>query len=124
MAYPSNLDRYAGSDLSHLRVELSHQLELAAQQVESDPDDASLILDGLIWRLVAEGYLAHNSALPSREHLLARLDESDPAFARRVRLALRAPDARARLVHAQQLYALLLEADSESEHIPARLEAV
>jgi hypothetical protein len=124
MAYMSDLDCHAGDDLSSIRDELCRQLELAAQRIESDPDDASLMLDGLIWRLVAARFLAHNGALPSREHLLAQLDEHEPILARRVRLALRAPNARARLVHAQFLYALLLEADSESERNLARLEAV
>ncbi|HEV8192601.1 MAG TPA: hypothetical protein VGP82_14130 [Ktedonobacterales bacterium] len=124
MAYISDLDRHVGDDLSHIRDELSSQLELAAPRIESDPDDASLMLDGLIWRLGAALSLARSGALASRERLLVQLDENDPILARRLRLALRAPDARARLVHAQQQYSLVLESESQIECILARLEAV
>src|SRR5579885_2748932 len=108
MAYLNDFDSNAAP---YVRGKLAYQLELAARQIESDPDDASLLLDGLICRIVEAHYLERHGALPRREHLLARLDADDPALARRVRLALRAPDAHARLVHARQLYALLLEAE-------------
>jgi len=120
MAYLSDLDRNAAP---YVWGELSYLLERAAQQIESDPDEASLILDGLICRIVSAHYLARYGASPSREHMLARLDAEDPALARRVRLALRAPDARARLVHARQLYALLLETEDGGERELAPLEA-
>lgn len=121
MAYLSDLDRNAAP---YVWGELSYLLERAAQQIESDPDDASLILDGLICRIISAHYLARYGALPSRENLLSRLDAEDPALARRVRLALRAPDARARLVHARQLYALLREAEDDGERALAPLAAL
>lgn len=124
MAYLNDIEHYSDADLLPIRDELSRQLVLAAQLIESDPDEASLILDGLIWELIAAHYLARNGASPSRERLLAHLDAHDPALARRVRLALRAPDARARLVHAQQLHARLLEDQAENVRMLAPLEAV
>ena len=121
MAYLSDLDHNAAP---YMWGELSYELELAAQQIESDPDDTSLILDGLICRIVSAHYLARYGALSSRERLLPRLDAKDPPLARRVRLALRAPDAHARLVHARQLYALVLESEDGGDQEFAQLEAL
>jgi len=115
MAYAHDFGRYAGREFSRERAELGRQLDLAAEWIERDPDGASLLLDGLIWRIVAARYMAHHGAPPSRERLLAELDEDEPGLARWARLALRAPDARARLVHAQHLYSLVFEPSLEDE---------
>ena len=124
MAYLNDFKRPVGADLLYMHDDLARQLDQAALQIDVDPDEASLILDGLIWQLIAARYLAHNDVLPSRERLLAQIDANDPALARRVRLALRAPDAHARLIHVQQLRALLIESGAQEQRIPARLEAI
>ncbi len=123
MAFLSDLESPAADGLPNLRAELALQLALAERQIASDPDGASLILDGAIWEIAAACYLARHDVWPSRQHVLSRLDADDPAFARRVRLALRAPDVRARLVHANQLYALLIEFESAGEQPFSALEA-
>lgn len=124
MAYRNEYAHCVGADQFHLPEDLARQIVLAARKVDVDPDEASLILDGLIWQLLAVRYLAENEELPDRERLLAQLDLNDPALARRVRLALRAPDVHARLAHVQQLCALLIEANAQEERIPAHAEAM
>jgi hypothetical protein len=82
--------------------EIVAMLDRAAALLDADPDAAALLLDGLIGRLagaLAQAYAASDGIAD----LLLALDRHAPSIAYRLRLALRAPDAAARLVHCRQL---------------------
>lgn len=64
----------------------------------SDPDAASLELDGLLYRIARVWCQARAGGLPPSD-LLQQSASDAPLFALRLRLALRAPDVRARLAH-------------------------
>lgn len=86
--------------------EIAAALDHAAAILDADPDAAALLLDGLVCRLaraLAHAYAAHDGGGDA----LHALDRHAPAVAYQVRLALRAPDASARLVHCRGLYQLL-----------------
>lgn len=72
-----------------------------------DADLAALLLDGVMGRIAACWYARHVGMEPEAGAQLADLARRDAAFARRLRLALRAPDAAARLAHARDLLAAL-----------------
>ena len=77
-------------------------LDRAAAILDADSDVAALLLDGLLRRLaraMARAYAAGDGA----DDPLGALDRRAPSVAYRLRLALRAPDAAARLVHCRQL---------------------
>ena len=86
---------------------LSEPLAAAAQAIECDPDAAALLLDGLLERILDVWYAARGWPVPAQEARLADLDERSPELAKRVRLALRAPDVSARLAHCRQLLRVL-----------------
>lgn len=80
-------------------------LDHAAAVLDPDPDAAALLLDGLMCQLaqaLARVYAASDGG-GDASHALHALDRRAPAVAYRLRLALRAPDAAARLVHCRQL---------------------
>jgi hypothetical protein len=85
--------------------EIADALDHAAAVLDADPDAAALLLDGLVCRLahaLARVYAAVGARDGARDPL-GVLDHHAPDIAYRLRLALRAPDVRARLVHCQQL---------------------
>ncbi len=94
--------RQPGDLGSARRAALHEELAHVAKLLERDPDAAALLLDGVLRQIGAEWFLARAYAVPPANELLGRLAEMDAAFAWRLRLALRAPDARARYVAAQQ----------------------
>lgn len=75
----------------------------AAQLMEAQPDVAALLLDGLLSRIARDWERRLRLAAGSPEELLARIEHAAPLLGWRLRLALRAPDARARLVACQAL---------------------
>lgn len=86
--------------------EIAAALDHAAAILDADPDAAALLLDGLVCRLahaLARAYAASDGAGDP----LGALDRHAPSVAYRLRLALRAPDVAARLVHCRQLRQLL-----------------
>lgn len=74
-------------------------LQLAQRLLPADPDAAGLLLDGALWRVVALVFARAGLDAPACDSALAELERIAPPVAWRVRLALRAPDARARLIH-------------------------
>lgn len=96
---------YGGADADWLA--LSEPLAAAAQAIEHDPDAAALLLEGLLERMLGAWYVARGWPVPAREALLADLDQRAPELARRVRLALRAPNVSARLAHCRQVLRVL-----------------
>ncbi|HYM29562.1 MAG TPA: hypothetical protein VET66_15535 [Steroidobacteraceae bacterium] len=89
--------------LAGLRAELDE----AARALVQDGDLAALLLDGLLSRVAGCWYARHVGVEPEARAQLADLSQRDAPFARRLRLALRAPDAAARLAHARALLAAL-----------------
>ena len=96
-------------ELEAQRRELAHLCEQAQQLIERRPDDAALLLDGFLLR-IANAWCQHER-LPVRspDEMLARIERSAPPLGWRLRLSLRAPDVRARLVHCQALLEALDE---------------
>lgn len=94
------LARFVGA-----RARFAAELRAAAEAMERDPDAAALALDGMLWRIIRAWYAAYD--VPSRwsGDPLVDLAQRAPELAWRLRLALRAPDAAARLAHARQLLA-------------------
>jgi hypothetical protein len=82
------------------RSALEAELGAAREALAYDPDSAALLLDGLLRRIAAEWFLARGLVIPAAEQLLGRLGDESAPVAWRLRLALRAPDVRARLVAA------------------------
>jgi hypothetical protein len=86
----------------------SAALDEAADLLDADPDAAALLLDGALRRLADEWYAQQGLAAPGPAQLLADLEHRCQPLGWLLRLALRAPDARARLVHAQGLAGAML----------------
>lgn len=81
--------------------------ELAAANDERDLDVAAIALDGLLLRMLSAWYAACGWPPFGAGDLLLDLERRAPELAWRLRLALRAPDAAARLAHARQVLAAL-----------------
>ncbi|SRR5579883_1151938 len=86
-----------------MRVALARDLLLAERLLPRDPDAAALLLDGAPRRIVVS-WLAlrgapHASGDAAGDDLLAQVERVAPSVAWRLRLALRAPHAEARLAH-------------------------
>ena len=96
--WPAAVSELGGACRSALEAELGAVSEALA----CDPDSAALLLDGVIRRIAAEWFLSRGLSVPAAEQLLGRLGDEAAPLAWRLRLALRAPDARARLVAAGQ----------------------
>jgi hypothetical protein len=87
--------------------EIVRNLERAQYALRDDPDLAALYLDGALRVLLA---LAANlcGAQPAHaDEALYLLDRQRPLLAQRFRLALRAPNPEARLIHSRSLLDLL-----------------
>ena len=68
-----------------------------------EPDRAALLLDGLAQRMVISWFAEYGGSEPEPMYILAQLEEEMSPLAWWLRLALRAPDVKARLVHCQRL---------------------
>ncbi|MGZ3639813.1 MAG: hypothetical protein ACXVCX_18435 [Ktedonobacterales bacterium] len=69
-------------------------------------DAGALMLGGLLSQLVSEWFAERGADVPSREKVLAELEQRegyDGQFVARLRLALRVPDPQARLVQCREL---------------------
>ncbi len=77
--------------------------QAAAILSAGETDGAALLLDGLAQRMVLAWFACNGEEVPEPVYLLARLDEEMSPVAWWLRLALRAPDAQARLVHCRRL---------------------
>jgi hypothetical protein len=82
-----------------------HILDQAALFLaRGEPDRAALILDGLAQRMVMSWFAVSGARVPEPSYLLPRLEEEEMSpLAWWLRLALRAPDVDARLVHCRRL---------------------
>jgi hypothetical protein len=101
-AHIARLEGLAQARRKHLSAEcarLRRKVVQAEALLERDPDAASLLLDGALAALAA--VVSHRVGAPSVRVAdpLNALRASDPLLALRLRLALRAPDVRARIIH-------------------------
>jgi hypothetical protein len=85
------------------RVKLAAVLQCAGALMEQDADGAALLLDGVLRAIAAEWFREQARPEPAVHALLAELQAAAPRLAGRLRLALRAPHAQARLFHAWAL---------------------
>lgn len=79
----------------------------AAELIEAQPDEAALLLDGLLGEIVEDWCLHHEQAPGDAAEMLRLIERWEPLFGWRLRLALRAPNGRARLEHCAALLAML-----------------
>lgn len=86
------------------RVKLAAVLQCAGALMEQDADGAALLLDGVLRAIAAEWFREQAQPQPPVHALLAELQATAPRLAGRLRLALRAPHAQARLFHAWALF--------------------
>jgi hypothetical protein len=106
IALDQMLDRSLGHGMRDdaEKGEIAAALDRAAAILDADADAAALLLDGLVCRLARALAQVHAyAANDGGGDALHALDRHAPAVAYRLRLALRAPDASARLVHCRQL---------------------
>ncbi|HLY31829.1 MAG TPA: hypothetical protein VKQ36_12440 [Ktedonobacterales bacterium] len=96
----------------HLRAALMYELLQAEAQLRSDPDGAALRLDGALRRIAEGWFVARGLLCPPEHELLPRLDAIAPAVSGRLRLALHAPNAPARLIHCRALLRAALADDA------------
>ena len=82
-------------------------LERAQRALRDDPDLAALYLDGALRELLALAACPGGVYPPQPRAALYDLERSRPLLAQRIRLALRAPNVEARLVHCWSLLDLL-----------------
>jgi hypothetical protein len=112
---PRNVAQWPWRGENDQWLALSERLAVAAERIERDPDAAALLLDGYLYAMLRAWYEEHGWPVPANDKLLDDLDQQAPDLARRVRLALRAPDVAARLGHCRQLLALLRQARAGDE---------
>jgi hypothetical protein len=93
----------AGGSWSDPGHPLRRACEQAAALIESQPDEAALVLDGMLHRILRDWYARWEVLEPEPHLLLAQLERFEPALAWRLRLALRAPNVHVRLAHCRQL---------------------
>jgi len=89
------------------RAAVAGRLRAAAHLLPDDPDAAALLLDGLLQEIARLWCAAAGLPVPAPALRPALVERHDQPFGWRLRLALRAPDVRARLVHCAALYGLL-----------------
>ena len=87
------------SDDALMRVALARDLLLAERLLPRDPDAAALLLDGAPRRIVVSWLALRGAPYAPGDDLLAQVERVAPSVAWRLRLALRAPHAEARLAH-------------------------
>jgi hypothetical protein len=94
----------AGNGLYRKYSAYQHVLDQAASFLaRGEPDRAALVLDGVAQRLVMSWFAESGGRVPEAIYLLPRLEEEMSPLAWWLRLALRAPDVGARLVHCRRL---------------------
>ena len=71
--------------------------------LRDDVDAAALLLDGVLWRVVSFAFERAGVQAPPRERVFEAMEALAPPVCWRLRLALRAPNAQARLLHAWAL---------------------
>ena len=86
--------------------EAENSLAYAAYLLERDPDAAALEVNGALPAMVEAWYAQQGEYPPARDQMLRDLAERAPHIADALRLALRAPDARARVRSAERLLAV------------------
>jgi hypothetical protein len=105
----SDGDNCAADPAPERRVKLAGVLQCAGALMEQDADGAALLLDGVLRVIAAEWFRDQARPEPAAHELLAELQAAAPPLAGRLRLALRAPHAQARLFHAWALLHDVLE---------------
>lgn len=93
--------------------EPANRLLLAGALLPDRPDEAALLLDGLPGAIVEDWFRQRGVAPVSGARALDLIQRVDPLFGWRLRLALRAPDAQARLAHCAALLAALHASGAE-----------
>lgn len=96
------------------RYALIMALEEAEALIERNPDAAALLLDGLLNRILDQWLAQRHLERPEPAEMLAQIEQSAPPLAWRLRLALHAPDARARLIHCWELVAVVCAAGTNT----------
>src|SRR5258707_23072 len=91
------------------RVKLASVLKCGGALRERDGDGGALLLDGVLRAIAAEWSREKARPEPGVHALLAELQQAAPPLAGRLRLALRAPHAQARLFHTWALLHDVLE---------------
>jgi hypothetical protein len=89
--------------------DLARRCDRAALLLERQPDEAALLLDGLLYHILREWERDQRLPAASPEVMLVRIERAAPLVGWRMRLALRAPDARARLAACRALIEALSE---------------
>lgn len=89
--------------------ELACVLACAEQLIERQPDDAALLLDGVLHRIASTWHQRERLPGVPEEDLLASIERVAPSVGWRLRLALRAPDVRARLAHCRAVLGVIAE---------------
>ncbi|MGE5335780.1 MAG: hypothetical protein ACM3N4_13840 [Nitrososphaerota archaeon] len=82
-------------------------LAYAAYLLKRDSDAASLLVNSILPALLNVWYAQQGAYPPARDQMLRDLGERAPDIAEHLRLALRAPDAYARIHAAQRLLDVL-----------------
>lgn len=95
----------AGSDDAFQESENS--LAYAAFLLERDPDSAALMVNGVLPAMIDIWYAQQGNYRPARDQVIGDLAARAPQVAELLRLAVRALDARARVIAAQRLLAAL-----------------
>lgn len=97
------------SNASDKQAQMAEALAIVAELrvidglLRDDGDAAALLLDGVLWRIVSFAFERAGVRAPSRALVFDALEELAPPLSWRLRLALRAPNVRARLIHAWAL---------------------
>lgn len=97
------------ASLDYPRDLLLRQCERAAALVNVRPDEAALLLDGLLGHIASEWEQRLGLEPVPPEERLVHIERVAPLIGWRLRLALRAPHVRARLVACQAMLAALFE---------------
>lgn len=83
----------------HASLAFVERLHCVERLLADEPDAAALVLDGALWALVRFACERAGRAAPDAEAVFESLAELAPPVCWRLRLALRAPNPHARLVH-------------------------
>jgi hypothetical protein len=95
-----------GMSAARRRDEASAALDRAGAVMGGDPVLAAWLLDGAIGRIVGLWFARRGDRSAPSEEARAEIERADPDMGRQLRLALRAPDLRARLRHCRAMLVL------------------
>ncbi|MFI5273550.1 MAG: hypothetical protein ACHQ4H_11010 [Ktedonobacterales bacterium] len=90
------------------------RLRAAARLLDDDRDAAALLLDGVIAEIADLWRSARGMPVPRLALVPAAVERRDQRFGVWLRLALRAPQVEARLVHCEELLRLLDEGERKA----------